>query len=441
MNDTKNAHRFKFSPILLCSLLILTLWGMLLIAPPSAKVAGGGRLPTAVYLALVTLIYLTCLFVVFLCGKWLGHRRSRPRLAILAVANIVIALAFCEGMFFVLNCRKLAENPNLARLSELAVRPTPGNVPAGSAPNYQPHHYLNYVLNPDVPYMGTLQYNAKYFIRRERPILPRGQSALRILALGGSTTFCDQIANEEDTWPARLESLLRSHYGEQCEVINGGVGGYNLLENMLHYVTLLSDLDPDVVLLYEGINDVHPRLYPTVEFDYSKYRYPWRLDSQLPTSHRWLRRSSTYDYFFTMTQLAPIASTGIHDAVSLPYPDLDVWSERLVANPPTHYRDHLEDFVQFLQGQCKSIVIIPQYFIAQGESDLVFAEGVEQNNRVNAEVAESFDIAFLSELLQEGAFAKQDLFDNCHFNEQGNQKMANIVLEMLQREDLVQLRL
>ena len=41
--------------------------------------------------------------------------------------------------------------------------------------------------------------------------------------------------------------------------MNGGVSGYTLNENIIHYMMLTTHLEPNVVILYVGINDVHPR--------------------------------------------------------------------------------------------------------------------------------------------------------------------------------------
>lgn len=352
---------------------------------PSENVAGGGHLPTAVYVTMIIAGFILSLFVVFEMSAVLGDNRARIGRIVSVLVNLILTATLFEAIFFVLECRKLATNPSLRRIHRAVIRSGDDHVAPGATPNYQPHHYLNYTINPSVPYLGTLQYNATYKIRRSQPILQRDEIDFRVLALGGSTTFGEHIDLAEETWPERLEQLLRQQ--GSCEVINGGIGGYNLLENMLHYVTLLSDLEPDLVLLYEGINDVHPRFYPTVELDYSNYRRPWRLDTPTRLPHPWLRSSSTYRYLHTVSKLEPLASLGIHDAVSLAYPNVEVRAERLSVNPPIQYQRHLEDFVQFLRGQDIEVVIIPQYFVARSKDDLIFAQGVHENNAVNAEVA------------------------------------------------------
>ena len=63
------------------------------------------------------------------------------------------------------------------------------------------------------------------------------------------------------TFTAQLEKLLKEDYGYQnVQVINAGVPGYNSWEILVNLEFRVLDLDPDLVIIYEGTNDVHARL-------------------------------------------------------------------------------------------------------------------------------------------------------------------------------------
>jgi hypothetical protein len=96
------------------------------------------------------------------------------------------------------------------------------DVPTGSALYFAPHPFLNFVLNPAAAYMGQPQFNDEYLIRRTEPIRPRAEVAWRALVIGGSTTFGEGIANEDDTWVHHLEDRIRRVHGDRFDVINGG---------------------------------------------------------------------------------------------------------------------------------------------------------------------------------------------------------------------------
>ena len=73
----------------------------------------------------------------------------------------------------------------------------------------------------------------------------------RILCLGGSTTFGMSVTDGLE-WPARLEA----HLGGRVEVVNAGRPGATSCVNYQYLRDRLVRLRPDVVVLYEGFNDL-----------------------------------------------------------------------------------------------------------------------------------------------------------------------------------------
>jgi lysophospholipase L1-like esterase len=81
---------------------------------------------------------------------------------------------------------------------------------------------------------------------------PKALGRLRIVCLGGSTTYGQGVRSSE-TWPAVLERVLQRE-AIPAEVINGGVPGYGSHQILLRYRRDIARLRPDVVLFYEGWN-------------------------------------------------------------------------------------------------------------------------------------------------------------------------------------------
>ena len=74
----------------------------------------------------------------------------------------------------------------------------------------------------------------------------------RIVALGGSSTGgAFQMDDLDLFWPARLQEILSG-----WEVVNQGVGGWNTLHIRLYVEGQWERLDPDILLLYIGHNDI-----------------------------------------------------------------------------------------------------------------------------------------------------------------------------------------
>jgi lysophospholipase L1-like esterase len=90
----------------------------------------------------------------------------------------------------------------------------------------------------------------------ERP-RARPDGVARVLLAGGSTTFDVLAPDDASTWPSRLEARLRDG-GRPVEVWNAGFPGWTSQENVISLAIRELDLRPDLVVLYQGINDLQP---------------------------------------------------------------------------------------------------------------------------------------------------------------------------------------
>lgn len=69
------------------------------------------------------------------------------------------------------------------------------------------------------------------------------------------------VEDNDKTFPYQLERILRGDYGNNnVEVINAGVGGYDSWESLINLQFRVLDIDPDLIIVYHGTNDVHTRL-------------------------------------------------------------------------------------------------------------------------------------------------------------------------------------
>lgn len=128
-----------------------------------------------------------------------------------------------------------------------------------TAAKYTPHHYLCYALQPGYQRGGT-SHNSHGF-RGPEISTPKPAGVFRIVITGGSTTYGEFIEDDADTFPAKLQTILRTLTGNDAiEVVNGGVPGYCSWESLGNLAFRLLEFEPDLVIPYEGVNDVHARL-------------------------------------------------------------------------------------------------------------------------------------------------------------------------------------
>src|SRR5262245_17712074 len=79
---------------------------------------------------------------------------------------------------------------------------------------------------------------------------PKPPGSLRLIAYGGSTTYCYQLRTEE-AWPARLEQEMRSRRpgGGKDQVLNGGAVMWSIGQIYARIRQHAPALKPDYVLI------------------------------------------------------------------------------------------------------------------------------------------------------------------------------------------------
>ncbi len=94
---------------------------------------------------------------------------------------------------------------------------------------------------------------------------PTDTQTFRVVTLGGSVTEC-LLLRDEDTWPHRLQDVLRAGSGRRIWVGNAARSGHSTLDYTAHARVLLHALRPDLVIVMAGANDlqaaVEDRLIP-----------------------------------------------------------------------------------------------------------------------------------------------------------------------------------
>lgn len=128
----------------------------------------------------------------------------------------------------------------------------PANTPWDGLP------YFRYKKNLRNAYSGmgiTFDTN-NYGFRDHDVIVPKPAGTFRILCVGGSTT--EEGATNNTTYPKRLEQALNTCFAgkKTIEVINCGVSGMTTSGHLARLADFLA-LQPDLILLYEGVNDIH----------------------------------------------------------------------------------------------------------------------------------------------------------------------------------------
>lgn len=121
---------------------------------------------------------------------------------------------------------------------------------------YYPHRRLRYGLIPNLDYYGWFRINSLGFRGREVSVA-KSAGVLRIVCLGGSTTFDTGTVGSARPWTEVLEAELRRRLGtEAVEVLNLGIGGATSLDSLIDLQMRALGFQPDLVIVYQGHNDL-----------------------------------------------------------------------------------------------------------------------------------------------------------------------------------------
>lgn len=162
------------------------------------------------------------------------------------------------------------------------------------------HPYLGYALVPGyrTPQRARRQasHNALGFRGKETSV-EKPSGTFRILITGGSSVYGQSESSDAAVWSQRLEDFVGEALpARRFEVLNMGAPGWSTHEAMINLALRGLDFAPDLVIVYEAINDMRCALYNKggpVERDNTHWRAPWPIDRPSPIE-KLLEKSRSY---------------------------------------------------------------------------------------------------------------------------------------------------
>ncbi len=120
-----------------------------------------------------------------------------------------------------------------------------------------PTGVLPYKLKPNSDghlFQSAIHINSLGF--RGKEIAREKGNAYRIVALGESTTYGCTLRPQDQTWPELLEEFIHNRIktDRPVQVINAGVFGFALPQNLRRLQTDILPLKPDLIISYHGWN-------------------------------------------------------------------------------------------------------------------------------------------------------------------------------------------
>jgi lysophospholipase L1-like esterase len=218
---------------------------------------------------------------------------------------------------------------------------------------YRAHPYTAYCLNEVYRSRDGRNRHNSHGYRGDEITQPKPAGTYRILMLGGSTTYETGIADWRETTTVQMQRLLGERAGARpVEVINAGCGGWNSWESLIDLQFRGLALQPDLVIVYCGTNEVHARLVPHAAYkrDGSGFRKPWSADSALWEHSLALR--------WCALRLSLIPRNSVADLTEIDHGKKKTEGEGLLElNAPSYYADNLEQMIALCRAKGVGIVL------------------------------------------------------------------------------------
>lgn len=242
------------------------------------------------------------------------------------------------------------------------------------APRSYPHPYLGFALLPDFSSPSgaeqQVHHNSMGF-RGKETTWEKPAGVYRIVTTGGSSVYGQSESCDAAVWSQRLEDYLNFQGGgRKFEVVNVGCPGWTSFEMLINLELRALDLQPDLVIVYEAINDMRAALYNgggETQRDNTHWRAPWvterpsGLETLLQSSRTyliWRRYATSYVEkrsdlgFFGVKNLAQNfdVDTYAHTAEGRPLP------ERGFLN----YRRNLDNIITLVKAHGAQVLLVTQ---------------------------------------------------------------------------------
>jgi lysophospholipase L1-like esterase len=307
---------------------------------------------------------------------------------------------------------------------------------------WSPHPNLNHYPTPNYV-KGLTTHNSLGY--RGEEIGVKNAGTFRIVAIGGSTTYTVRVEDDNLTYPAQLERILNEEYGYNVEVINAGVADYNSWDSLINLSIRVLDLDPDLIIIYHGTNDVHARLVEPSAYrpDDSGRRKQWTPPAIPLWQHSALLRVTTRligwsdqvvlgDFVNADTYIGWPSFGGNQ------YSDADLL-EVLAQNPPIYFERNLESMIAIARAQDVDVMLATwAYSPEMGDyaSTDVYLQGFDENNVVVRKVAMEQGVPlfdFVAVMPQDPKYWA----DGRHVNEDGALLKAALFADFIDSERLI----
>lgn len=325
---------------------------------------------------------------------------------------------------------------------------------------FTPHPYLRYIPTPN--YTSGMNKHNSLGYRGDEIEIPKPEGRFRIICIGGSTTYESDIDNYRMSYPYLLEKILKENGWHNVDVVNAGVGGWLSWESLINFELRVLDLAPDMIVIYDALNDVHARFvwppsaykgdntgeiyttsYITMPgiFEYSTLLRILMINAGIIDSHSALERFGRADDS-KITHYAPLF---LKQKATNTYPEgifKEVSAKKmLLTNKPIYFKRNISNIVSIAKDRDITTILVsfaysPLFINEPVVSSEEYIFAYNEMNTVIRDIAEEMGVNFFDFA---NYFPKDKRYysDGRHVNEEGVKLKAELFAEYLIKNKLI----
>lgn len=359
---------------------------------------------------------------------------------VLAISLILCAVALETGSFFLYE--KLAPENGKTAINVLVngrqALPT-GNFDRGLGAAISEVEIFPYYLYRNRPYSkigNAQQVNSEGYRNGTTEFGKKEKGKIRILAIGGSTTYGWLIKDYQDTWPSQLEKILNEKFDDRVEVINAGLPGGLSTESLIGFILKDKFLEPDIVIFHNGGNDSAPLFYKEYYPDYRYHRAVVGADKLRPGERKLVKKSNfirlLYAFWMSKADLSSIRP----DPVEKVEPKEAL--ENVRNNTPIGFERNMSTLIEqtlsigatpiifpFHLAKAKVFELIPEDARYAQKLYQASAEALDKNKAVLKSLSTRYLVPYFE--MDQDKIPLEYFFDHCHMKPEGDRIKAEFI--------------
>lgn len=375
----------------------------------------------------------------------------------LALASVVLTFVFVElaANYYLWNIATEEQFNYYASVNQFKDRygqdylVTTDGEEGGGRSKFAPHPYLGYVGVPNWYREEKGDLHNSFGFRGEEVTREKPDGVYRIIAMGSSTTYGTSVRYDE-SYPYVLQQYLNTNGYGNVEVLNMGVPAYTSYESLMNLQFRALDFEPDLIIVYQGSNDIHARLiWPPEAYvsDNTGFRAPQVQNVKMPEiweystllriigielgqieSHsslewtNWQRAETVVGDEYRSQYNNDTYPSGIFEEFSI--------TDVLDANPPTYFERNTRNMISIAQNDDIDMMFVT-YAVGQkinwaNVNSPAYARGLDEHNEITRQIAEE-TASYLFDLAPIFPGGNKMFSDGRHMTAEGNQLRAQLI--------------